>query len=209
MKIIDTSSNTKKDVCCIAQQGIEIIFRYYDTTTSWKVITAAEAQAISDAGMQIGIVFEHGNCPTSFTEPNGFDHACCAFTYATETIKQPFNSAIYFAVDFDASEAVITKNIIPFFKGVQKAFNKLGNGGATFKIGAYGCGATINKLKKLGLCEYRWLSQSTSFNGTSEAKNKCEYELIQLPKFNLEVCSIGVDEDAMNPTVSDVGAFSL
>ncbi len=209
MNIIDTSTNTENQVKCIASNGINIVFRYYASEVNWKVITQPEAQAISDAGMQIGVVFEDGVNLNSFSEDNGYSNAVRAFHYAANTIKQPFNSAIFFAVDLDVTNEQIQSNIIPYFIGVQNAFKTLGNGDVTYKIGAYGCGAAVNALMNQKLCEYRWLSCSTSFNGTQQALDDGNYEMAQHFNASAEVSGIGVDHDTLKNGVTDIGAFSL
>jgi hypothetical protein len=209
MKIIDTSSNTTSQVDCIASEGVQTIFRYYASTVNWKVITLSEAEAISNAGMQIGVVFEDGNNLDSFTEATGYDNATSAYTYATQTINQPYGSAIYFAVDLDVTDAQIQSDIIPYFRGIQEGFKESGIDQQSYKVGAYGCGSVINELLNEGLCEFRWLSESSSYNGTNEALTNGNYELVQQYKADLEICTIAVDQDNLREGVTDIGAFTL
>ena len=209
MKIIDTSSNTTDQVSCIASEGVQTIFRYYTSTANWKVITLSEAEAISNAGMQIGVVFEDGNDLDFFTEQIGYNNAVSAYTYATQTIDQPCGSAIYFAIDLNVTDAQIQSNIIPYFKGIQNGFKKLSTDKQNYKVGAYGCGAAINELLIEGLCEFRWLSESSSYNGTEEALTNNNYELAQQYKADLEICTIVIDQDNPREGVTDFGGFTL
>lgn len=209
MGIIDTSSNTIERLMCIANTGVQIIFRYYASAVNWKVITPPEAQAISNAGMQIGVVFEDGVNLDSFTKQNGIAHATSAYQYAKETIKQPFGSAIFFAIDLNVTDNQINNNIIPYFEGIKEALNKLSQPNETYKVGAYGCGAAVNALMDLKLCDYRWLSCSTSFNGTQRALEGGNYEMAQHFNANAEVCNIGVDHNTLREGVTDIGAFKL
>ena len=209
IRIIDTSTNTTDQVSCMASQGIQVIFRYYASSVNWKVITLSEAQAISDAGMQVGVVFEDGNNLNSFTEDTGYNNAISAYNYATETINQPFGSAIYFAVDLDVTDAQINSNIIPYFEGIQSALNSLNSGEPNYKVGAYGCGAVVNTLMNEGLCDFRWLSESTSYNGTEAALENGHYELAQQYEEGLEICTISVDKDILNDDATEIGTFIL
>ncbi len=210
MKIVDTSSNTTSQVVCMASSGIQIIFRYYASPSdSWKIITPSEAHAISDAGMQIGVVFEDGSSLDSFTEDNGKKDGRIAYNYATGTINQPFDSAIYFAVDLNVTDAKIQSNIIPYFRGVRKGLEASSGSGKKYKIGAYGCGAVVNTLKDKGLCEFRWLSESISYNGTEEALHNGMYDLAQKYKAGLQVCDIPVDQDVLREGVTDIGTFKF
>src|SRR5579863_65631 len=104
---ISTSTHTGADAPCLASNGIIFVFRYYSATTSipTKRLTLAEAQALVGAGIQIGVVYEDG--PTSvsyFTNGRGVQDGGRAWQYAHQ-IWQPAGSAIYFAVDYDASAA--------------------------------------------------------------------------------------------------------
>jgi Rv2525c-like, glycoside hydrolase-like domain len=46
--------------------------------------------------------------------------------YAAKTIGQPAGSAIYFAVDYDASAADIRNRIIPYFRAIADAAGNAG-----------------------------------------------------------------------------------
>ncbi len=208
MNIIDTATDTSAQVKCMASKGVKVIFRYYAPSPNWKVIKTTEAEAISNAGIQIGAVFENGSNLASFTEESGYNDAISAYTYARETIGQPLGSAIYFAVDLNVTDDEISSNIIPYFKGIHKGL-KASKKGVNYNVGAYGCGAVVNTLLENGLCKYRWLSESSSFNGTSEALENGAYEIAQQFKQGLEICTISIDQDFLRDGVTDIGTFTL
>ena len=210
IQIVDVSKNIIEQVTCFVKKGIKTVIRYYSYyIDDAKVITKEEAQAILNAGLQLGIVYEarNGNQLEAFTSETGHNDAAAAFTYASETIKQPFESAIYFAVDLDITDTQMKDNVIPYFKAIQSFFEK--NKG--YKIGVYGCGTVVNTLKNLGLCEYRWLSESTSFSGTQKALENHEYELAQQYHKDITICNISsLDKDVLREglTLNDIGTFS-
>jgi hypothetical protein len=55
-KIIDTNRDTTKHLAQLRAAGIETIIRYYARSMSSKVIRRAEAHAIAQAGLRLGIV---------------------------------------------------------------------------------------------------------------------------------------------------------
>lgn len=209
MNIIDVSVNTEHQASCLSSKGIQTIIRYYATNLEPKVLTLSEAKAISAAGMQIGIVFEDGNKLKDFTKQNGYNQAISAYKYATQTIKQPFGSAIYFAVDLDVTNDQIQSTILPYFNGIRAGLLAAHGNLPSFKIGAYGCGAAVNALKKEGLCDYRWLSASTSYNGSRAALQNGDYEFVQHFEQGFKMCNLSVDQDQLRLGVSDIGVFSL
>lgn len=58
--------------------------------------------------MRIGVVWETaGTRAGFFTRAQGLADGAAAWLMATQTIGQPFGSAIYFAVDYDPTQADI------------------------------------------------------------------------------------------------------
>jgi hypothetical protein len=210
-KVVDSSSDTTEQVECIASAEVETIMRYYASEVSWKVMKLPEAEAISEAGMDVGVVFEDGNGLASFTEAIGYANGESAFKYAKDVIGQPADSAIYFAVDLNVTGEEIDNNVIPYFRGVKNAFEALGSGEPRYKVGAYGCGAAVNALQDAQLCEFRWLSDSTSFNGTESALENGDYDLAQQFHKGLEVCGVGIDGDELRDgvTAAGIGGFKV
>ena len=50
--------------------------------------------------------------------------------------KIPSGTIVYFAVDYDATEAEVESNIIPYFKAIYDTFDEINMHG--YKIGIYG-----------------------------------------------------------------------
>lgn len=200
--IIDTSTNTTSKIDALKEAGIETVIRYYCTNTqSEKCLKPIEAEALSEAKIQIGIVFQDNqNAVQYFDEKMGYMAGKAACNYALNTIHQPLGSVITFAVDFDPSENDINDYIIPYFKGVKQAFFEAEVEGESYKIGVYSSGMTCNMLWEKELCSYRWLSMSNAFRGTKRALDNGDYELYQLYKEGgSKIEGLSVDYNIMNP----------
>lgn len=209
-KIIDTPWCTTSIIPCLVNNGIETVIRYYGVDSNVhpeKVLRLTEAEALSNAGLNIGVVFEMmNNAPKYFSYDLGLEHAKMAFQLA-RNINQPFGSAIYFAVDFDASAADINNNIIPHFKGIHDGLSEASNNGQSYKVGIYGSGLVINTVKE----SYRWLSESMGWSGSKDALNNGEYELYQGPGMS-GFCfddANKFDIDTKKTDTTDIGTFSL
>ena len=102
---ISTNLNVGGQASCLQQAGIGFVFRYYSLTTqqAQKRLTKAEADLLSAAGLQIGVVYEDKpDVVEYFSNARGQQDGRNAFRYASQ-LPQPTGSAIYFAVDYDAS----------------------------------------------------------------------------------------------------------
>ncbi|PDS69871.1 glycoside hydrolase domain-containing protein [Rhizobium phaseoli] len=201
--IIDTSTNTSGALSCLKGKGVDTIIRYYcrDPKGAWKIIRRPEAEKITDNGMNLCAVYEVSAKANYFSEASGLLDGKYACTYATKVIGQPKGSAIYFAIDFDATIQEIKDRVIPYFKGITQEVTKAGS---PYRIGVYGSGLTCKRLLDLGLVEFAWLAQSTDWAGYKSFKASNQWALLQKP--TVETCDIEVDFD--EASVEDFGAFS-
>jgi len=205
--IIDTNHRTTAQLMRLADAGVSTIIRYYARFTSQpeKRLIRPEAEAILAAGMTIAVVHQAaGNSPGAFTHDSGVADATYARNYGANVIGQPEGSAIYFAVDFDASEADVSEGIIPYFRAVQSivgAADRL----PTYKVGAYGNGIVLQMLLDTGLVDFTWLSQSLGFSGTRGFRASNRWTLFQQLPSN--VGGLDVDVDDLNPAMIAFGAF--
>lgn len=203
--LIDTASNTTRYINCLRESEISTVIRYYSANRyKWKRMTEYEAQVLSENGFQIAAVYQNVQTrPEDFSAKKGKAAATDALNYAQTVINQPEGSAIYFAVDFNATEADIQNAIIPYFKGVRSVI------GEEYKIGIYGSGLVINQVHQAGLAVYRWLSASTSFRGTRQAIQNGEYDMRQFPMSKLTLCDFSVDFNVKLNPATDIGTFSI
>ena len=205
--IIDTNHRTTAQLMRLADAGVSTIIRYYARFTSQpeKRLIRPEAEAILAAGMTIAVVHQAaGNSPGAFTHDSGVADATYARNYGANVIGQPEGSAIYFAVDFDASEADVSEGIIPYFRAVQSIVGAADQP-PTYKVGAYGNGTVLEMLLDAGRVDFTWLSQSLGFSGTRGFRASNRWTLFQQLPSN--VGGLDVDVDDLNPAMTDFGAF--
>jgi hypothetical protein len=213
MSIVDTPFNTTSRLACLASKGVTTIIRYYNFSNSRsfpeKALQLAEAQSISAHNMNIAVVFQQRQTQVEdFSEPNGLAAGRRAYRYAHDHIGQTRGSAIYFSVDFDATDGDLKNAVIPYFQGVKRAFAEESGGNPAYLLGAYGSGAVCTALTEKELIKFIWLAMSRDFRGTREALQRGEFHLTQLfPPQN--ICGLDVDVNEANPDRPDFGTFTV
>jgi hypothetical protein len=183
MKGISTNLRTTEHLACLKQAGIDFIARYYSTTTSQpqKRLTSTEAQAISAAGMSIVACYEDG--PTQvgyFTRSRGRQDGQNAYNAAVAML-QPKDSAIYFAVDYDAATSDIGGAISDYFHGLTEGFSSAAQGGPPlYAIGVYGSGNCCDWIQNhLSIATYSWLAESTGWGGSNYSRWNIKQSIAQ------------------------------
>jgi Domain of unknown function (DUF1906) len=146
---------------------IEFVARYYRLPESrWPALTASEAQRLSSLGLKIVAVWEsHSREPAHFSYSSGYSDAMMAYWQA-RAAGQPTGSAIYLAVDFNAPQQILYA-IDDYFRGVAAGLAAAGEGHADYAIGVYGSGAVCDAVKRAGLAQYSWLSNSFAWDGST------------------------------------------
>jgi hypothetical protein len=202
-KGISTNSRVTDLVRCLRDEEIEFVCRYYSRTTAQpeKRLTPTEAAAIIGERMRIVAVYEDG--PTSatyFSRERGRLDGAGAFRFAQE-IHQPGGSAIYFAVDYDATASTTNGRITEYFEGVEEA---LAAGETEYDIGVYGSGRVCARIKEeTHLAKYSWLAESTGWAGSSSYRTWNIKQSIASDR----LCGLGRDDYEDNETVEAFGAF--
>jgi hypothetical protein len=143
---------------------LAFVARYYrDPTSRWPALSAREAQLLSSLGLKIVAVWEpHFPDPAYFSYFSGYDDAITAYRQA-KAVGQPAGSAIYFAVDFNAQALA---PIEQYFRGIAAGLAVASSGRAEYEIGVYGSGAVCDAVKRAGLAQYSWLSNSIAWAGS-------------------------------------------
>jgi hypothetical protein len=102
--------------------NLDFVARYYRSPTShWPSLSASEAQLLL-AGLKIVAVWELASTtPRIFSRLSGVNDSTGAYHQA-QTIGQPAGSAVYFAVNYDASGTDIVGPINDYFRGVAAGF---------------------------------------------------------------------------------------
>jgi hypothetical protein len=168
----------------IKQQGIDFAIRSYSHQAG-KNLSLAEARALTDAGIQIGVVWEAaGPHLNYFSRAQGLADGAAAYLMAQSVITQPSGSAIYFAVDFNPGGDEIEGPITQYFEGVNQAFKAAWPGEQQYQIGVYGSGACCQAMIAAGLATLGWLSAPEEFLGSQDYAS---YNLKQLDAATLPV----------------------
>lgn len=164
---IDLPTDASNALNDIRDSKLDFVARYYRSSASrWPALTAAEAQRLSSLGVNIVAVWEwHSHDPAYFSYASGYSDAISAYSQA-KAVGQPIGSAIYFAVDYNATSSDISGGIDQYFHGIAAGLAAAGNGHSEYKVGVYGSGAVCEAMRRAGLAQYAWLTNSTSWTGT-------------------------------------------
>lgn len=143
---------------------VDFVARYYRAPESrWPALSASEAQRLSSLGLKIVAVWEwHSRDPARFSYSSGYSDAMTAYQEA-RAVGQPAGSAIYFAVDFNAQ---LLEPIDEYFRGIAAGLTAASGGNAGYAIGVYGSGAVCDGVKRAGLAQYCWLSNSIAWTNS-------------------------------------------
>jgi hypothetical protein len=208
---LDTTVELTRHAAALKAQGYDFAMRYYSNNAS-KNLSLGEARALSQAGLQIGVVWETtGTHAAYFTRAQGLADGAQAFRMAKESIGQPFGSAIYFAVDYDPTQADIDGGISNYFTGVRAALYVANEGEPSYQVGAYGSGMCCGALVERGMAGLSWLSQSSGFAGSRRYAEQKLYDLIQMLPARIvgaDGIVLSIDPDATHPD-KDAGLFSV
>ena len=199
---IDLPTDASDALNDIRDSKLDFVARYYRSPTSrWPTLTAAEAQRLSSLGVKIVAVWEwHSHNPAYFSYTSGYSDAISAYTQA-KVVGQPAGSAIYFAVDYNAPSSDISGAIDQYFRGVAAGLAATGNGRSEYKVGVYGSGAVCEAMRRAGLAQYTWLTNSTSWAGTL---NYDDWNIRQGGHFSV----LSFDHDS-NEAKDDYGGFRV
>lgn len=139
----------------IKQQGIDFAIRHY-THQAGKSLSLAEARALTDAGIQIGALWETPDAHLSyFSRAQGCADGAAAYLAAQSVIAQPSGSAIYFAAPDVAETGDAAAR---YFVGVNQAFQAAGPAERQYQVGVYGSEAVCAALMARGLASVAWLA---------------------------------------------------
>jgi hypothetical protein len=180
---------------------IDFVARYYrDPASRWPPLSAEEARSISSAGLSLVAVWEsHSHKPDYFSYATGYYDALAAYRQAW-TIGQPPDSAIYFAVDFNAQPADM-ESVDHYFRGVYDGLRTAAGPGPGYRVGVYGSGTVCDYLKRLRLARYAWLSNSTAWSGYDSF---ADWDIRQSGRSP----SLSFDQDA-NEARGEYGSFQV
>jgi Domain of unknown function (DUF1906) len=163
---IDLPTDASDVLSELKNSRLEFVARYYrDPESRWPALSAREAQRLSSQGLKIVAVWEsHSRKPAHFSYSSGYNDATTAYREA-RAIGQPAGSAIYFAVDFNAQSQWLPA-VDEYFRGIAGGFAAASGGNPQYAVGVYGSGSVCDALKRAGLAQYSWLSNSIAWTGS-------------------------------------------
>ena len=196
MAVVDTSDNVSAHLKYLKTRGVKAIGRYYSSAT-WKRLTKPEAAAVSAAGFKLFTVFEDSGDPKLSAE-QGIHDAQIALAQA-KNIGQPDRSAIYFALEHlpHGYTSAHVDGIKLYCEGLREVL------AGKYKLGVYSDGVVCAALLDAELCDYAWLSASTSFEGSKAFDKSGRWALAQR-KVDLNWNGLSIDT---NDAKDDFGAF--
>jgi hypothetical protein len=180
---------------------LDFVARYYrDPASRWPTLSVGEVHRLSSLGLKIVTVWEwHSGTPAYFSYASGYYDGVSAYRQAY-SVGQPADSAIYFAVDFNAGGYQLWQ-VDQYFRGVAAAFAAVSRGRPGYKVGVYGSGAVCDAVKRAGLARYSWLSSAKAWAGYETYADWNIRQGDRLP-------NLSFDHDSDEAT-DDYGGFSL
>lgn len=160
-----TPITTAKQVEALKSAGFGFVGRYL-VPSGHKMLTQAEAQLLSDAGLLILTVYETtANRPQGGAD-NGLYDGAKAYACAQQ-LGMPEIGCIYFAADYDAQPADFA-NIEAYLRAAK---SKIGG----YKIGIYGSYRVVEEMHRRGVCDCYWQCVAWSGGKVSEHINAYQY----------------------------------
>lgn len=170
---------TTKSSQAIAAAGYSFAARYLvPASYAWKRLTRSEAEAITDAGMQIVSVYEADSNGPIAGGPAGEKDGIEAFREA-QLVGQPLGSAIYFAVDFDAQPR--------HYDAIEAYLRAAAKEVPGYLVCVYGSYAVIEEMAKRKACTAFWQTYAWSRGKKSAKANIYQHQN------DVRLAGIGVD----------------
>lgn len=204
---LDTRSKLDHYAGRLAAEGFTFAVRYYGRNPA-RNLTRPEALALAEAGLELGVIWEtDGHRRDYFSYEQGLADGLAAQRMARDEIGQPADSAIYFAVDFDASGTELIGPVTHYFKGVRTAF-EAAPAHQRYAVGIYGSGTSCRAMLYARLARYGWLSQTRGYAGYLDYS---EFNLKQLASGTLQaegLPTLHFDHNQTNP-LQRTGFFTM
>ena len=158
---------TLKTARALYAEGYRFACRYLvPPAYAWKRLTLSEAQAITEAGLQIVSVFETAAKRAAGAAEAGRADGAAAYQEAL-AIGQPFGTAIYFAVDYEAGPGDYDR--------IEAYLRAAGAEIRGYSLGVYGSYAVIEEMAKRGVCRHYWQTYAWSRGKKSPKINLYQY----------------------------------
>lgn len=156
---------TQEKAQTLVNNGYQLIGRYLTGVLSGgisKALSDNEITIILEAGLRLFPIYQtSARSDSYFTPEQGTEDAKAAIN-AASGFRIPYQTIIYFAVDFDAMDYQITNNIIPYFKNVYEYFKEQ----HMYRVGIYGARNICSKVSAAGYSTSSFVGDmSTGFSG--------------------------------------------
>ncbi|WP_179232887.1 DUF1906 domain-containing protein [Paenibacillus rigui] len=171
--------------------GFTFVCRYLAPAGSWKRLTAAEAQRVTDAGLWLVSVFERGADNALAGAAQGAEDGRLALQYARE-VGQPEGTVIYAAVDTD-----VNSSHYDAIEAYLQAFDEQITG---YELGVYGEYEICKVMRDRGIVSKVWQTYAWSRGAKVEDSNIYQYEN------DVTENGIGIDRDESN---GDAGGWRV
>lgn len=195
---------TSARISTLKSNGYSIVGRYLTNTpggTLNKKLQEGEAKRIINNGLKLFPIFQQsGNSASYFTENQGKTDVILACD-AANSYNIPLYSVIFFAVDFDVTDAQITNYILPYFKGLNAALKSQYNN--LYKIGIYAPRNACQRVLNSNYAVTSFVSDmSTGFSGNMGFKMPSQWTFDQFANITIGSGngSIEIDKDTYNTT---------
>jgi len=197
---MDAMMNCAPFASRLAGAGVQFVARYYSRFAA-KAMTAAEANALAQAGLQLVVVYQDaGDSIASFGADMGRQNATAALAQAS-ALGQPAGSAIYFSADFDPNAVQIAGPLTDHFRAINDVFAA---SATPYRVGVYGSGLMCGTIRDAGLVQLTWLSQSTGFRNWI---GHCPQANIVQSAPSRNLVGVSIDDDIAQ--TDDFGQFRL
>lgn len=163
---IDYAWYNALDPAALRRAGVTFACRYYETLNDSKRLGAAEAKALSAAGIDLVTVWETTADRVESGAPAGAADAAGAIAEA-RAAGQPAHSCIYAAVDEDTT---VGPHIQGYFGEFTKALHAAG-----YRSGVYGSYIIVEECLTQGLCDLGWQTYAWSGGRVSSHAQLYQY----------------------------------
>ncbi|KFN06579.1 DUF1906 domain-containing protein [Bacillus clarus] len=183
----------------LIQAGYETVGRYLTnanvTNAKNKKIQPGEMHTIFKSGLSIFPIYQtNGGDKDYFNSNQGTKDADDAVQAALGH-GFPYQKTIYFAVDFDATDADIQNKILPYFKAINEQMKVLKY---HYQVGVYGSRNVCIQVSEKGYAAYSFVSgMSTGFSGNLGFPLPKNWAFDQIKEYSIGSGngSIGIDKD--------------
>lgn len=170
---IQGADATSTSVSELKALGAKFVCRYLSPpANTWKNLTAAEANGLIAAGIDIVSNWEYATTDWEGGSARGKDYGQQAAAMHL-ACGGPANAPIYFSVDEDANPSDVVNS--GYFQAINSVIGKQ-------RTGAYGGTGVLNALADAGLISWKWRTMSTDFQGG--AGTTTEFNIEQVGYYN-------------------------